>query len=222
MTAAMGIIENFLDLLYPPRCVLCRKHGRLNGDRLCNACAALRPQKLYRHYALRSIDPPRTLECRAPQYYEEPFRDAIRRFKFRSAVELAETLAKQMVPVLGGEVAIDCIVPVPVSAERKAKRGYDQSVLLAKALSKQTGIPCRELLTKTRHNRTQHTLPLQERRRNVKGVYRAENAEGLRILLVDDILTSGATAREAAETLYRAGALWITCAACAFAGIRNA
>lgn len=218
----MGIIKAFLDLLYPPRCVLCGKRGRLSEDRLCSACGALKPQKLYRHYAIRTEKNAYTLECRAPQYYEEPFRGAIRRFKFRGASGLAEMLAKQMLPVMVTDKTVDCIVPVPVSAERKAARGYDQSVLLAKELSELTGIPCRQLLTKTRHNRTQHKLSLRERRENVRGVYKAENAEGLRILLLDDIVTTGSTAREAAETLYRAGALWVGCISCAFAGIRNA
>ena len=100
--------------------------------------------------------------------------------------------------------------------ERLKQRGYDQSVLLAKEVSKLTGIPCRtDILEKTKHNRTQHNLSAKEREANVRGAYRAEGAARLRILLLDDIVTTGATAVECAKVLYRNGADYVGCVSCA-------
>ena len=89
-----------------------------------------------------------------------------------------------MLPAIDKNRVWDCIVPVPISRERLKQRGYDQSVLLAKEVSKLTGIPCRtDILEKTKHNRTQHNLSAKEREANVRGAYRAEGAARLRILL---------------------------------------
>lgn len=106
-------------------------------------------------------------------------------------------------------------MPVPVSAERLRERGYDQTVLLAERLAAQTDLPCRSLLRKTRDNRTQHRLTAKERAANVRGAYACDGADGLRVLLVDDIVTTGATARECAAMLYRAGAAEVLCVCCA-------
>ena len=110
-------------------------------------------------------------------------------------------LAGLMARVLADEAAqYDCIVPVPVSAERLRERGYDQSKLLAERLAAQTGLPCRCLLRKTRDNRT-HRLTAKERAANVRGAYACGEADSLRVLLVDDIVTTGATARECRRAL---------------------
>ena len=77
-------------------------------------------------------------------------------------------------------------------------------------------IPCRtDILEKTKHNRTQHNLSAKEREANVRGAYRAEGAARLRILLLDDIVTTGATAVECAKVLYRNGADYVGCVSCA-------
>ena len=79
-----------------------------------------------------------------------------------------------------------------------------------------TGIPCRtDILEKTKHNRTQHNLSAKEREANVRGAYRAEGAARLRILLLDDIVTTGATAVECTKVLYRNGADYVGCVSCA-------
>ena len=120
-----------------------------------------------------------------------------------------------MARILDEAQAYDCIVPVPISAERLRARGYDQSLLLAEALADKTGLPCRSLLRKVRDNRTQHRLTAKERAENVRGAYACEDAAGLRVLLVDDIVTTGATARECAVQLYRTGAASVQCVCCA-------
>lgn len=176
----------------------------------------LQPDIRARFFALHAGRRDYTLECRAPQRYKEPFRSSLWRFKFKNGTNLAKPLAKLMLPAIDKNRVWDCIVPVPISRERLKQRGYDQSVLLAKEVSKLTGIPYRtDILEKTKHNRTQHNLSAKEREANVRGAYRAEGAARLRILLLDDIVTTGATAVECAKVLYRNGADYVGCVSCA-------
>lgn len=211
----MEWLKWLLAFFYPTRCILCGKAARINGDGLCADCETQPPVRFYRYFALHAGRCDYTLECRAPMRYKEPFRTTLWRFKFRNETSLAAPLAKRMALAMDAERAFDCIVPVPISRERLRERGYNQSALLARALSEQTGVPYRELLEKTRHNRTQHRLSAKERADNVRGAYRAEPTEEQRILLVDDIVTTGATVRECAKTLYRAGAADVACICCA-------
>ena len=110
---------------------------------------------------------------------------------------------------------------VPVSTLRKLRRGYDQSALLAKALGKELGTEPVSTLKKIRNNKTQSSLrDSAHRRANVLGAYRVINADavrGKRILLVDDVFTTGATAGECARMLLTAGAKEVHCAAIAAA-----
>lgn len=202
----MGIISKFLKIIFPERCLLCGRMRRVNDDLLCAECASEPTERVYRFFTVYGRRQEYTLECRASMRYKEPFRSTLHRFKFRNETHLADALAKQMKRAMDPDITYDCIVPVPISRERMKSRGYNQSALLARALSKQTGIPYAELLEKIKNNRPQHRLEKYERDKNVKGVYRASDCSGLRILLIDDIVTTGATARECARILYRAGA----------------
>ena len=115
----------------------------------------------------------------------------------------------------------DVLTWVPVSRLRKFRRGYDQVELIAKAVGRELGMTPVPLLTKIRHNRPQSGIHgSAQRRANVLGVYRETNREaiaGKKILLLDDILTTGATAGEASRVLLTAGAKEVHCAAVAAA-----
>lgn len=204
-----SILKKILMFLFPPRCLLCCKPGHVNAEHLCAACAKLPPERVYRFFAVSARRQAYTLECRAPMRYRDPFRQTLQRFKFRNETALAEPLAGRMAMSMNPDKTFDCIVPVPISRERLKARGYNQSALLARALAEKTGIPYLEHLEKTVDNRPQHRLSAKEREKNVRGVYRAGDCTGLRILLVDDIVTTGATVRECARTLYTAGALYV-------------
>ena len=119
----------------------------------------------------------------------------------------------------------DLVTWVPISRLRRFRRGYDQGELLARALSRELDICCLPALKKIRHNRRQSGIVGQaERRANVLGAYRPVNADricGMRILLVDDILTTGATLGECARELLTAGAKEIHCAVVASAHHNN-
>ena len=174
----MSVLEKILTFFYPKRCLLCGRAGAVNEDELCADCAKLQPDIRVRFFALHAGRRDYTLECRAPQRYKEPFRSSLWRFKFKNETKLAKPLAKLMLPAIDKNRVWDCIVPVPISRERLKQRGYDQSVLLAKEVSKLTGIPCRtDILEKTKHNHTQHNLSAKEREANVRGAYRADSVQ---------------------------------------------
>jgi ComF family protein len=99
------------------------------------------------------------------------------------------------------------IVPIPSTARRNRDRGYDPGALLAEEVARQLGRPLRALLSRVREAPPQSALPAAERRRNVHGVFTSSpSARGAHLLLVDDVMTTGATAFEAARTLRAAGA----------------
>ncbi len=194
-----------LDLLFPPKCIFC---GKLAEDMICEACAASLPETGDR--AREEVES--GLVCVAPLHYEGSVRESLLRFKFEDrrhyARGYAELLARAAALELGGE--FDLVSWVPVSEKRRRERGYDQAELLAAELCRLWETAPVRTLHKTVHTAAQSgiTAP-EERRANVLGVYEAANREqweGKRILLVDDILTTGATVAEAARTLRFAGA----------------
>ena len=115
----------------------------------------------------------------------------------------------------------DVLTWVPVSRLRRMKRGFDQVELLAKEVALQLGVQALPCLKKIRHTPPQSTLPTAaQRRANVLGAYVATNPECIRekrVLLLDDIITTGATVSECAQTLLLAGAKEVRCAAIAVA-----
>lgn len=162
--------------------------------------------------------------ARAYGTYEGTLREAIHRFKYSGKRVLAEPLGKMLAERAGDltEVAleaIDLICPVPLYPARKKERGFNQAELLSKVLAERTGLPIEAgLLQRTRDTQPQVDLPAQDRARNVRGAFAAaadagrqpsntaEQVKGKSILLVDDVLTTGATLNECAKMLRRAGA----------------
>jgi ComF family protein len=160
------------------------------------------------------------LRCAGAVWYEESVRDALLRFKFQgvsdAAEPLGELLAHCAAEQFGGE--FDMVTWVPVSRKRLRSRGYDQAELLARAACRlwETEPVC--LLEKVMDNPPQSGLnEAAARRANVLGVYDAVGEiEGKRILLVDDICTTGSTLAECVRVLEEAGAESVVCAVVAF------
>lgn len=215
--------------VFPQRCLLCE---RLIGKDalLCGDCEALRLRYPMRApvcdvcgLRLKQCGcQPRICYSRAvfPFLYTPQTRPGVHRFKFRGRLDKAEGFAALMRAALserGLEEQIDVICCVPMRPEAEHKRGYNQARELALALSRQTGIPCEELLMKIRRTGVQHKLGFLNRRGNLLGAFEppgdaAKRIRGKRILVVDDILTSGATCSEAAKTLLVFGAQEVFCA----------
>jgi ComF family protein len=155
--------------------------------------------------------------CAAAVRYAGAVRDGVRRFKFKGKRVYAEAFGKLMADALGqlAPRRFDAVLWVPCSRKRRRRRGYDQSKLLAEQLSRRLGVPLWDNLRKPADNPTQNKLRSDsERAENVRGVFAVEHPEdlrGKRLLLADDILTSGATLRETANLLCRAGAAEVFC-----------
>ena len=201
------MFRRLLDLIYPPRCVLCHRFLEHGETDLCCACGKRVLELQYRQRTLRPLT-----RCVSLLPYEDVFRESLMRYKFGGRAFYADTYAKWLAALIQSELAgtFDLMTWAPVSRKRKRKRGYDQTVLLCRGAAKLLGAEVVCALEKTRDNPAQSSMKNAEARRaNVKNVYAATDPEtirGRRILLMDDILTTGATMEVCAKTLLQAGA----------------
>jgi ComF family protein len=187
---------DFLALILPKRCVFCRKPC---PEGLCADCRTGLP------WRKSGASPVVT-----PLYYRDTVRLALHRYKFHGALGYAKVFAELMLRALeDGGVRADAVTWIPCSLFRRWSRGYDQSEKLARAIAGGLQLPVQKLLNKKRHSRSQTRMTDDRaRRRNVRGAFAASpEAFGKRILLIDDIYTSGATMEECRGVLLKAGAL---------------
>lgn len=211
----MGLMEALRDLLFPVRCMGCGKVLSGGTGLWCRDCLeGMQDQERVFHGMF-------VAPCWTALYYEGGVRDAILRFKFKGntacAGEFGKILAQCVAEHLSGQY--DLITWVPVSRERKRQRGYDQAMLLAEATALELQDVAAAALEKIVDNPAQSGLKSRaERKSNVLGAYRVTDPElvaGKRILLLDDIVTTGATIEEAGRTLLSAGAKTVVGAALA-------
>lgn len=213
--------------LFPDKvlCLCCsRALGEEEMDGVCPACVqALEEMAAQQEeWERREDTAPAEGLCFVHAAY--PYRDQVRRLvhklKFQSVREAAAVLAKPMAYLPSGEEEL--IVPVPTDPRRKRQRGYNQATLLARHIADALGMPVCEALVRVRRCAPQTGLPLERRRKNLVGCMAASEAvRGKRVLLVDDVYTSGATAAEAARALKEAGAVSVGMFAAARAGIHD-
>lgn len=202
-------LEGLRHLLYPSNaaCIVCDAPlDPSRPDMLCGRCqdALLR--------ARQTIDmesPPFPLVfARGACAFGGVPRKLVHRFKYTGITALAPLMAQSMHTALPEN--IDLLVPIPLHPRRERMRGFNQSRLLAQALSQLSGIPCRDALTRVRFTRQQALLTRRQRRTNLRDSMEARpDVAGLRVLVIDDVLTTGSTAAEAARALYAAGAAWV-------------
>ena len=202
--------RGILDFFFPRRCPFC---GAVAGkELLCKKC--LRSLPFTGEHAVREGTFGR---CAAPLYYEDRVREAILQFKFKAKLGGLSCFGMLMAECAAEHYsgAFDAITWVPVSKKRLKKRGFDQTRYLTGSMCVDWHVAPIETLRKVTDNPPQSTLETEEQRRaNVLGVYEAVNAEqfrGKRLLLVDDILTTGATLSECVRVLKEAGAGEVMC-----------
>ena len=213
-----GWADILLDLFYPTFCVLCRKKLPPGRPSICPACRRMLPTAAGTHIRGDYFS-----DCVAALRYTGDVRDAILRYKFRGAecyaAPFGELLAARVYEELSGR--FDTLSYVPLAPDRRRERGYDQARLLAQNAAARLLMPCTPLLEKRRGVRAQsRTSDAGERRRNIAGAYRVPDpgaAAGRRILLIDDVVTTGSTLSECARVLLLAGAENVVCAALAAA-----
>lgn len=203
------ITDNLLGVFFPRKCPFC---GKLTGKTLlCETCGAALPRC---EEVRQGADFGR---CTAPLYYEGPVRDAILAFKFKAKLGGLDAFGRLMAQTAAERYSgeFDAITWVPVSKKRLKKRGFDQARYLTASMCVDWHVAPLETLRKTADNPPQSGLEdAAARRANVLGVYEAVSPEqfaGKRLLLVDDICTTGATLGECARVLKAAGAAEVLC-----------
>ena len=204
----MKILDLIAHLLYPWKCVFCE--SVLKDMDICRECEEKLPYTVG-DSAMQKF--PFIDKCVSPLYYKDKVRASVHRYKFGGCSAYSRRYAALMSDCVENNLdcrSIDVISWIPLSKKRLRQRGYDQARLLAEEIAAKTGLPCRQLLQKVKNNSAQSlTRDAKQRRENVAGVYALDDGadvSGLRILLVDDVVTTGATMSEAARILRKAGA----------------
>ena len=222
---AKKLADGLLNVLYPHRCPVCHHILRNQRGLVCPECLRLvapirepfckkcgRPVSEEQEYCPdcrkrhRSFD-----EGRGIFLYDRCMQESILLFKYGGRKEYAGFYAGAMVACLDRELTRwqpDLIIPIPMHKRKKRQRGYNQARVVAERLSLLTGIPCyTDILVKIRKTSSQKKLDEGERRKNLRDAFAVTaNLTGLKILLVDDVFTTGSTMDAAAEVLKSYGA----------------
>ncbi len=215
-------VDSLLQFFFPARCLLCRDILPSAAENyLCSSCI--------RHYRPGGIICPQcegfsrgVASCSClPEasplealftisLYDQKWRHLIHDLKYRkrraSARPLGAWLASEIINQ--DYCAPDLVVPIPLHRTRERERGYNQSVLLARSTAQALNIPCRELLIKYKHTRSQTAITRRERHENLRGVFKCASPlpPGVTILLIDDVYSTGTTMKEASIVLHSRGA----------------
>lgn len=211
--------SELVDFLFPPLCLGCG--GYNDSDQLaCNDCVR----------RLQIVDDPTCINCGSvipfgntcpvcggealllysDSLYVGPMEQIIVQYKFHGLTSPAEWFAERLVDRFGDRLAaldVEAIVPVPLHPSRQSKRGYNQAALFAKRLAERLDVPVHEnVVVRTKNCRPQSRLAPDQREKNVKGAFKAiEDVAPLRLILVDDVVTTGSTIVELASEVQRAG-----------------
>jgi ComF family protein len=224
------LLEAAVSLLYPPVCTICGERIRA-GEYLCDQCET-KAVRIVAPFCQTCSEPFEGFitgaftcaNCAHRTIYFDAavaayrgrgiVRQIIHELKYGRQIHLRHLVARWLHAALDDERLcgrrFDVIVPVPLHPARQRERGFNQASLLAELLSARTSIPVKPLLERTRYTTTQTALDRSERMENLHNAFRLrKNADvrGLRVLLVDDVLTTGSTLNECARVLKRAGAL---------------
>jgi len=189
----------------PLICPLCQSRWRRLPEPQCVRCG----QPLYDAEPCRFCrDWPEALgSARSAVWLDDRARGAVHALKYGGWWRVAEPLARAMRGLIPRPGPAAVLVPVPLAAGRARRRGYNQAERLARALAQATGLRCEpSVLVRTRSTSTQTALAPEARRANIAGAFRSTVPAGTAVILIDDVLTTGATLGEAALTLAEAGA----------------
>lgn len=231
--AARFVTRAALDVLYPVHCPVCRISLGPGGPRICSDCWSsldvIEAAHCRRCGCPGEFAGPTCPNCKDKSFYfsrlrslapfSEDMQHLIHGIKYQNRTSLAEILGRRLGQLLEGEMAVDLVVPVPLHASRKRERGYNQSALLGTFVAAVLGVPLAgRHLRRDRATPSQTSLDLDHRATNVAGAFEVHRPAGIRnqrLLLVDDVVTTGATANACADALLNAGAGEICVAALA-------
>jgi ComF family protein len=211
-----NIVQSFL----PQSCLLCGARAR--GTLLCPACASdLPPLPPARCPVCASPSagdtvcgacqrrPPAYARTEAARAFDHPLDALIRHFKYDGVVALSALFAELLADTLAPRQPVDLVLPMPLHPARLAQRGFNQAAEIARRLAPAIGLPWRaDVCRRVRDTPPQAGLDLAQRRRNLRGAFVCDvDVSGLRIALLDDVMTSGSSLDELAQTVRRAGAV---------------
>lgn len=211
-------LDIILDLLFPPRCAFCKEILKPGETGICKECQTKLPWIIGREaeqkFEFISL-------CASPLWYQGDVRESIHRYKFDNRSGYAKTYGYLVAQCVSDHLSdrFDLITWVPISSKRLKKRGYDQAKLLAMAAALNLNHVAEETLRKVRNTDAQSGIKDDSARRaNVLGAYEAIDpafVAGKRILLIDDVVTTGSTLSECARVLRTCGAKDVVCASLA-------
>ena len=228
MPALRKPFDDFLDFVFPPACRICR--ARLeNGGFICSQCEKLssRLQAPFCSACKQIISVGAGSPCPSclkstsmPVFALGVFdlynRELIHRLKYYGDEPAGRFLGRELGELVAGfnsKPSWDAIVPVPLHWTRKWSRGFNQSSILARALSKRTGLPIWPALSRVKRTKDQTRLTREERLANVRGAFRVvRDVKEKKLLLLDDVTTTGATLEECRRVLVAAGAAQVSAA----------
>jgi ComF family protein len=200
VAARSSMLSAWLHVLAPQRCAGCDTRVALAQDAFCKACSPLLEETSSAHR------PPQ--RAASVFVYGGPLADAIVRLKYAGRTEIARALAAPLAEAaLLYAGTVDRVLPLPLHAARLRERGFNQSALLSHPVARALGVPLDTTsLARMRPTREQASLPRDQRIENVRGAFTVRRAlTRQRVLLIDDVRTTGATLAAAAEALERAG-----------------
>lgn len=195
------ILSNIADLLFPPSCILCGEYLK-NDMYVCHECLKNLPLNKNESKSHLSVFD-----------YGDYIRCLIHELKYNQRPEIGVVLGREAGKRLAGIIdpAVSVLVPVPLHKKRLRKRGYNQTEMICVGLGGELNMPVRKnVLKRVRNNVSQTTLNAEGRSSNVKGIFEIDKAEcdgSELILIVDDVITTGATTKEAGSVLKNAGYL---------------
>ena len=217
----MNLLTAALDLLFPPKCPFCRRVLKDPRAPLCSKCQPALPW-LEKKEAFRKVE--HTAGCWSPLVYKDAVRDCIHRYKFTPVPAYGQPLGLLVAQCVldHPEITPDIVTWTPLSRKSLKKRGFDQARLLAETVGEELSLPVESVLEKIRETKQQSLLDTPaERKANALGAYVLRpgvDVTGKKILLVDDVVTSGATLSACARVLKQAGAAEVWCVTLAQAG----
>lgn len=210
------MLQKLFNLLFPPKCILCREVLSKDETDICRSCRKHLPECKKSNLRFSFV-----AGWTSVWYYKDNIRSSIRRFKFSGRRHYAGPYGQALAMKLQKEdfCDFDILTYVPTAFIRRLHRGYDQVELLCNEVGKELGVTPVKTLQKVRNTPPQSGIKdVSRRRANVLGAYKAENPEtlqGKRVLLLDDVITTGATISECARVLLTAGAKEVFCASVA-------
>ena len=217
-----------LDFVYPPLCLSCGRLLESGGEHVCPDCwssikRASRDLPLFLETRSKLVASGAIAELVSLFVFEKegPFQAIVHALKYSGIQQLGIELGKRLGSALREEgVQADAVVPVPLHKRKLRERGFNQSLLIARGISGVLGIPVRaDLVRRTRWTQTQTALSKEERKQNVEDAFECgeTNLQGLCVIVVDDVITTGATIEAVARALEASKAKTVIAASAAIA-----